>query len=393
MIKVKSQVNLFDIKSCNFKVIILINSMKMSETFQFCTIDVDGPLYNYFFISSPIGYENASSNKSFWQLIKSYFFICLYLIYILKGIFLLFCDTSNSNYLIYFGDVYQVFEKAKPYTSYTILLMYINTFLILLLFQFSSEHDLKWLSVIRILKGYENWKSLNYKNVKTLKKFLSRAELIIGKIVSKLAFIAVSITSISFLYLSFEFQRKHVSFYFTNPWRIFDVILIYSFIGGRYVVYSYYYLICYKIKLELIDLKSEIDSVLSVSSSTISLSNRTIDKLLHELGKIQISMNCYNRFWKKYLWFALFTSIPGHAFLLFCLINSSIKLSLLELICVINEFIECNLISLFIFYPLFTINTHFKSLYKSYYQLLMLASVWCHPKYEKVNFNIFELVL
>ena len=364
----------------------------MSETLQFDTTDIDGPLYNYLLISPRIGYENASSTKSFWQLIKSYFFICLYLIYIPKAIFLLFCDTSNSNLLVYLGDVYQIFEKAKPYTSYTIISMYINMFLILLLFHLSSEHNLKWLSVIRILKGYENLKSLNFKNVKTLKKFLSRAELIIGKIISKLAFIAISITSICFLYLSFEFQRKHLSFYFINPWRIFDVISIYSFIGGRYVVYSYYYLICYKIKLELIDLKSEIDSVLLVSSSTISLPNRTIEKLLNQLGKIQISMNCYNRFWKKYLWFALFTSIPGHAFLLFCLINSSIKLSLLELICVMNEFIECNLISLFIFYPLFIINAHFKSLYKSYYQLLMLASVCCHPKYEKVNFNIFKLV-
>ena len=357
----------------------------MSSDSQYIIPQIDGPLCNYLFIPSPIGHHHFSPYKSVWQLIKSNFLICLYMIYIPKTLILLGGDMSNTKLLIYLGDTYQVFENTIPYSSYTIILMHINAFLLYLLFHLSSEHDLKWFSVIRILKGYENLKNLNLRKINTLKRFILRAEFIICKVITKFCLVCISITVISFGYLLFKFQSKHnLFFYIINPWRITDVILIYSFIGGRYVVYSYYYLICYKIKLELIDLKSEIDSVLSVSSSTISLSNRTIDKLLHELGKIQISMNCYNRFWKKYLWFALFTSIPGHAFLLFCLISPSIKPSTSELICIFNEFLECNMITLFIFYPLFKIKNHFKSLYKSYYKLLMLGSTLTHPRYERV---------
>ena len=357
----------------------------MSSDSQYIIPQIDGPLCNYLFIPSPIGYHHFSSYKSVWQLIKSNLLICLYIIYISKASILLGCDISNTKLLIYLGDTFQVFENTIPYSNYTIILMHTNAFLIYLLFHLSSEHDLKWFSVIRILKGYENLKNLNLTKINTLKRFILRVEFIICKVITKFCLVCISITVISFGYLLFKFQSKHnLVFYFINPWRITDLIMIYSFIGGRYVVYSYYYLICYKIKLELIDLKNEINSVLSVSSPTISLSNRTIEKLLSQLAKIHISINCYNRFWKKYLWFAVCTSVPAHAFLLFSLISPSIKPNTFELICTLNEFLECNMITLFIFYPLFKIKTHFKSLYKSYYKLLMLGSILTHPKYEKV---------
>ena len=95
-----------------------------------------------------------------------------------------------------------------------------------------------------------------------------------------------------------------------------------------------------------------------------------------------MSIGCYNRFWKKYFMIGMFPSIPAHAMLVFLFI--SYKMNLFSLVVCVDLIIGFTFYSVFIFIPLFKINSQFKSLYKSFYQLLMYASLLNHSEYELV---------
>lgn len=342
--------------------------------------NIDAPLQKYLLVNSSLN----NANQSVYSKVKRYSIISLYIIYILKEISILLFFKNNLFIKTYLGDFFLIFQNSYIYTCSGLILITSNAFTIYLLFYFSSEHDLKWISIIEVLKGIQNIENLNLRSKKEIRKFVSRSFKIV-KLFYILSIIGSFIAILTYLINLIVLQVNH-PFYFTNPWRITDVIIMLSFLGVRYVVYAYYYVVCYKIRLEIIGLKCKIQSIVSISKSTFSLSNKTITKLFNNLAQINISMGCYNRFWKKYLWCSIFTLIPVHAIAVHCL--SSIHLNTFEFIFILNEFVEVNLISLFIFVPLFKINSQYILLYKSFYQLQMFSSSLNIFQYEKVNYKI-----
>ena len=289
---------------------------------------------------------------------------------------------SNTEITNYFGNILILFGNVSFYLNLNVILMLFEVCLIYHLFYFSPQTDMKWFAILSIFKGIEDINQLGIKNKFLIKRLISRFILIKNTLFR--ASIAFYLVIIVLYYISYYFSSLNNGKYLF--WKIFwlinDMFYGYFILVTLFVVYIYYYLICYKIKLQLIDLKKSIDSTLYVSTLASSLSGSTIRKLLKQKAQIEMSIGCYNRFWKKYFMIVVFPSIPAHAMLVFLFI--SYKMNLFSFVFCVDLIIGLTFYSVFIFIPIFKINSQFKSLYKSFYRLLMCASLLNHSQYELV---------
>ena len=342
--------------------------------------DVDTPLIRYLLIDSPvINYENV--NKSIKGKIAVFLVLGFLIMYFMRMIIVLVLHpiSEMSNYfgdiLILFGDVYYFFNVLMILIQVTIISIYY-------LFHFSSDHNMKWFIILSTFRGIDNINELGIKSEKRIKKLFSRF-ILVKNILFKTSFNCYLVIVILYIITYYYSPLNNSNYLYPKIfWVIGDIIYAYFLFGSLLVVYIYYYLVCYKIKLEIIDLKHKVDSVLLVSLSISSLSDRTIIGLLNQMAKINVSIGSYNRFWKQYLRFTMFPSIPAHAMLVYLFITY--KMNLFSFVVCVDLIIALTLYSVFIFIPLFKINSQFKSLYKSFYQLLMCASILNHSQYKMV---------
>ena len=347
---------------------------------EFHLNDVDTPLIRYLFIDSPImNYKNV--NKSIKAKITVFLVLGFLIMYFMRMIIVLVLHpiSEMSNYfgdiLILFGDVYYFFNILMILIQTTIISIYY-------LFHFSSDHNMKWFVLLSSFRGIDNINELGIKSKKRIQTLVSRF-ILVKNILFKASFNGYIVIVTLYIITYYYSPLNNNSYLYPKIfWVIGDIIYAYFLFGSLLVVYIYYYLVCYKIKLEIIDLRHKVDSVLLVSLSTFSLSDRTIIGLLNQMAQIIVSTGSYNRFWKQYLRFAMFPSIPAHAMLLYLFI--SYKMNLFSFVVCVDLIIGLTLYSVFIFIPLLKINSQLKSLYKSFYQLLMCASLLNHSQYEKV---------
>ena len=342
--------------------------------------DADKPLIIFQLIDSPIHYHNDVNQRKQAK-IKVILILALIIICLIRFTILLFFN-SNSEISNYFGNILILFGNVSFYLNLIVILMLFEICLIYHLFYFSPQTDMKWFAILSIFIGIEDISELGIKNKFLIKRLISRFIFIKNTLFR--TSIAFYLVVIAMYYTSYYFSPLNNGKYLI--WKIFwlinDMFYGYFVFVTLFVVYIYYYLVCYKIKLQLIDLKKSIDSTLYVSTLTSSLSSRTIIKLIKQMAQIEMSIGCYNRFWKKYFKIIMFPSIPAHAMLVFLFITY--KMNLLSLVLCVELIIGLTLYSVFTFIPLFKINSQFNSLYKSFYQLLMCASLLNHSQYEMV---------
>ena len=342
--------------------------------------DADKPLIIFQLIDSPVHYHK-DVNQTKQAKIKVILILAFIIMCLIRLMILLFFN-SKSEITNYFGDILILFGNLSFYLNLITILILFEVCLMYHLFYFSPQTDMKWFAILSIFKGIEDINQLGIKNKFLIKRLISRFIFIKNTLFR--ASIAFHLVIIVLYYISYYFSPLNNGKYLI--WKIFwlinDMFYGYFILVTLFVVYIYYYLICYKIKLQLIDLKIKIDSTLYISTLTSSLSTRTIIKLFKQKAQIEMSIGCYNRFWKKYFMIVMFPSIPAHAMLVFLFI--SYKMNLFSFVLCVDLIIGLTLYSVFIFIPLFKINSQFKSLYKSFYQLLMYASLLNHSEYELV---------
>ena len=93
---------------------------------------IDGPLQKYLLINSLLN----NVNQSMYTKIKRYSIICLYIIYILKEIFILLFLKNHWIVKTYLSDFFLVFENSNIYAYSSVVLVTFNAFIIFIFFQY-----------------------------------------------------------------------------------------------------------------------------------------------------------------------------------------------------------------------------------------------------------------
>ncbi len=243
------------------------------------------------------------------KLFNPYFITFIISFSILKSMLSLLIPEGDNynNYHILFGD-WIYFMKARLHITFTETIFGLIALVSQLLNFWYYKNNIKssYLKPFEMMTGLVSPQSIGLSNREDIEKLLKRSRILffISRIVTKTApFTGISPCFIPFALNSFKFYY-YLAFI---PWVLLFALFIYF--SSNFIVYQiiYFYLICYYLKIKLINENSRIKNIIYSRSR---INNSRIKLILNSLNAIHSEIDEFNsNYWNKFLFWILILDI------------------------------------------------------------------------------------
>jgi hypothetical protein len=228
------------------------------------------------------------------------FVLFINLLLVMRCIISILSNDDNRNLFIIIGD-YSYFFKVRFHYNIA-LAMYVILAIISQLIYYRSSHkkiSLTFLKPFEMMVGLVSPFSINLDNEEDIRKMIKKTKLIFS--ISELnikIFVPIAGFIVSFFPYVMHCSLKEIIF-FGIPWSILFTICIHFACNIQIWQITYFYLICYYMKIRVYNLNN---SNKSKMKQKCKISNRSINSMLAAFNSIYNQINEYNiTFWSKYL--------------------------------------------------------------------------------------------
>jgi len=188
-------------------------------------------------------------------------------------------------------------------------------------YYFCTEKDqnLKWIEIIKVLKGISAISELKIDDKIIIKKFVSHIKKVHNLI--KLMFKSLMSSVILIVIMITLFRYK---FYYFIQYGFISSIIFYLFIylglGITYHSFGYFYYICYYCKVRVKSINQNTEYLINKTFTSLS----QIDKLLKNHNNMCKTIQEYNRFWSKIYALFIYNLIPCNLIILHQFLNQEL---------------------------------------------------------------------
>jgi hypothetical protein len=234
-------------------------------------------------------------------------------------------DDNYYKYHILFGD-WVYFMKARLHITITQIIYGLIALISQLLNYWYYKNNISpsYLKSFEMMSGLVSPQSIGLSNREDIEKLLNRSRFlffICGILTKASPFVGISASFVPFL--------NSVEFYYYLafiPWVLLFALFIYF--SSNFIVYQilYFYLICYYLKIKLINENSRIKNL---TRSRSRINNSKIKQILNSLNSIHSEIDEFNaNHWNKFLFWILILIIMTMDFTIFTVLFGRINIFL-----------------------------------------------------------------
>jgi len=271
--------------------------------------DIDQPLYTYGMIYK----YDIKSRYYFWDNIKAkrkqkfytnFIFIFL-LLKLIKLFICLFHTMNDESIPIYYFDIIQEFGGLIAYLYIAAINITMMSIGISYVISKANQIDLKWLDIIKVLKGISSINLLRINDKNIIKEFVFHVKFI--KILLQISIcnviISVVLGSIALSIFKFEFwyflKFCLLSFTIFIFWCVYVTAIPYFGIG-------YFYFVIYYCKLRIRNINENVEDLINKSFFSLT----SVDDLIEDHNNICEMINNYNKLWRNVYALFVYNLIP-----------------------------------------------------------------------------------
>jgi len=234
-------------------------------------------------------------------------------------------DDNYYKYRILFGD-WVYFMKARLHITITQIIYGLIALISQLLNYWYYKNNISpsYLKPFEMMSGLVSPQSIGLSNREDIEKLLKRSRFLffISGILTKASpFVGISASFVLF------FNSVEFYYYLTFiPWVLLFALFIYF--SSNFIVYQilYFYLICYYLKIKLINENSRIKNLIH---SRCRINNSKIKQILNSLNSIHSEIDEFNaNHWNKFLFWILILVITTIDFTIFTVLFGRINIFL-----------------------------------------------------------------
>jgi len=172
-------------------------------------------------------------------------------------------------------------------------------------FNTGNEEDMKWLEIIKCLKGVLPIHLLRIHERSAIEKFFIHVKKIyvMTNIMTKSAILSISLMIVIIIIFKYDFN------YFIKFGFISSILFyLYVYYVASFVYYGpmYFFIVCYYCKMRMQSINNKLKKIFG----KIIISKSSIDNLLEDHNQMCNTIIIYNKFWNKILQLIILSMIP-----------------------------------------------------------------------------------
>jgi hypothetical protein len=239
----------------------------------------------------------------------------------LRSLVSLTTKLDNPEFFVQIGD-FNYFLNIRYQFNVSLMFLYIMTIINQAIHYWYYKNDIwpSYMKLFEMLSGFIPPKSLGLTDPQHIRHIIKKSRILINFISFNTdIFIPILAFVINFIPIALNCNTFTQMIIYGIPWSLLYVYGVYFFCSAIAWQITYFYLICYYLKLKLSSLRmigSKINNINSKPMAHILFNENMVKYIMVSINKLYLEIQVYNNYWSKF------------AFLLYLYISTIVCLTL-----------------------------------------------------------------